>query len=182
VLAVHRGSSGAAIARRTILAGLRARHAPREVTPMSDLLSIRCPECGAVNRVMREKVARGLAASCGRCHQRLPYGEPVEVTDDSFAADVLGAELPVLVDAWAPWCGPCRAVAPIVADLAADFAGRVRVAKLDVDMNPRTAARYDLRSIPTLLVFRGGREVDRLVGLRPKAEIAQRLESALDAR
>jgi thioredoxin 2 len=149
---------------------------------MSDVQSIRCPACGATNRVKRDMVAQGLAATCGRCHARLPLAQPVEVTDGSFAADVLDAPLPVLVDAWAPWCGPCRAVAPIVEELAADFAGRVRVAKLDVDENPRTAARYDLRSIPTLLVFRGGREVDRVVGLRPKAEIAERLEKALAPR
>jgi thioredoxin 2 len=85
----------------------------------------------------------------------------------------------VLVDAWAPWCGPCRLIAPVIDELASELAGRVRVAKLNVDENPATAARFDLRSIPTLLVLRGGREVDRLVGALPKAEIARRLERAM---
>ena len=85
----------------------------------------------------------------------------------------------MLLDAWAPWCGPCHMLAPIVDQLAAELAGRVRVVKLNVDDNPRTAARFDLRSIPTLLVLKGGREVDRLVGVRPKQEIMGRLEKAI---
>jgi len=84
--------------------------------------------------------------------------------------------LPVLVDAWAAWCGPCRMIAPIIDELAAEMAGRVRVVKLNVDENPATAARFDLRSIPTLLVFKAGREVDRIVGVQPKSEISRRLE------
>jgi thioredoxin len=84
--------------------------------------------------------------------------------------------VPVLVDAWAPWCAPCRMIAPVIDQLAAEMAGRVRVAKLNVDENPATAARFRLRSIPTLLILSGGREVDRIVGVQPKTEIARRLE------
>ncbi len=98
------------------------------------------------------------------------------MTDATFAAEVEGSTLPVLVDAWAPWCGPCRMVAPVVEELAAEMAGRVRVAKLNVDENPVTAARFRIQSIPSLLVFHGGREVDRMVGAQPKSEIARRLE------
>jgi len=87
--------------------------------------------------------------------------------------------LPVLVDAWAPWCGPCHMIAPVIEQLATELAGRVRVVKLNVDDNPRTAARFNLRSIPTLLVLKDGREVDRLVGVQPKQEIARRLEQAI---
>jgi thioredoxin len=83
------------------------------------------------------------------------------------------------VDAWAPWCGPCHMIAPIVDQLATELAGRVRVVKLNVDDNPQTAARFDLRSIPTLLVLKAGREVDRLVGVQPKQEIVRRLERVL---
>jgi thioredoxin len=98
------------------------------------------------------------------------------VTDATFPADVERSPLPVLVDAWAPWCGPCRVIAPVIDELAAEMAGRVRVAKLNVDENPVTAARFNLRSIPTLLVMKGGREVDRIVGVQPKAEIVRRLQ------
>jgi thioredoxin len=98
------------------------------------------------------------------------------VTDATFAAEVEGSPLPVLVDAWAAWCGPCRMIAPAIDELAAELAGRVRVAKLNVDENPATAGRFDIRSIPTLLVIAGGREVDRIVGVQPKLAIRARLE------
>jgi thioredoxin len=98
------------------------------------------------------------------------------VTDDSFARDVLGAGAkPVLVDAWAPWCGPCRMIAPTLDQLAAESAGRYVVAKLNVDENPRTAAEYRIEGIPTLLLFKNGKLVDRIVGLAPKPTIAQKL-------
>ncbi|HYR96813.1 MAG TPA: thioredoxin TrxC [Candidatus Binatus sp.] len=138
---------------------------------------MRCPACGATNRVPPEKLARGLRPVCGRCKAPLAVdGRPVTVTDATFAAEVERSPLPVLVDAWAPWCAPCRMIGPVVDELAAEMAGRVRVAKLNVDENPATAARFNLRSIPTLLMLRGGREVDRIVGAQPKAEISRRLE------
>ena len=144
---------------------------------MSEPLLVRCPSCGATNRVPREKVEAGLAPVCGRCKTRLPVGPgPVTVTDATFAAEVEGSPLPVLLDMWAPWCGPCRAVGPVVDELSGEWAGRVRVGKLNVDENPATAARFGVSSIPTLLVFKAGREVDRIVGARPKDEIARRLE------
>jgi thioredoxin 2 len=149
-------------------------------TTMADAVLIRCPGCGATNRVPREKVAVGLHPRCGRCKQRLTvHLEPVTVTDTTFAADVERSPLPVLVDAWAPWCGPCRTIAPVIEELASELAGRVRVAKLNVDENPMTAARFRLQSIPTLLVLAGGREIDRLVGVQPKSEILRRLERAM---
>ena len=138
-----------------------------------------CPACGATNRVPGDRVAQGLAPVCGKCRAPLPVGKPQPVTDASFAQDVLRSPVPVLVDAWAPWCGPCHMIAPVVDQLAAELAGRIRVVKLNVDENPRTAARFDLRSIPTLLVLKDGREVDRLVGVQPKREIARRLERVL---
>jgi thioredoxin 2 len=147
---------------------------------MADPYLIRCPACGATNRVPRDRVAQGGRPVCGRCKRVLPLdAKPVIVTDATFPAEVERSPVPVLVDAWAAWCGPCRVIAPVIDQLAADMAGRVRVAKLNVDENPATAARYGIRSIPTLLVFRDGREVDRLVGVQPRAEIVRRLDRAV---
>jgi thioredoxin 2 len=144
---------------------------------MNDAMLIRCPACGATNRVPREKIAQGLDPVCGRCRTPLPVASnPVTVTDATFAAEVERSTLPVLLDLWAPWCGPCRMIAPVIEQLAAEMAGRVRVAKLNVDENPLTSARFGVRGIPTLLILQAGREVDRIVGVQPKAEIARRLQ------
>jgi thioredoxin 2 len=149
---------------------------------MSDTTLIVCGRCGATNRVAAAKLAQGLSPVCGRCKEALRTTTatmPLTVTDATFAAEVERSPLPVLVDAWAPWCGPCRAIAPAIEQLAAELAGRIRVAKLNVDDNPATANRFDIRSIPTMLVMVDGREVDRIVGSQPKAAIEQRLERAV---
>jgi len=142
---------------------------------------VRCPACGTTNRVPDAALRAGKRPVCGRCKTPLPAAAsgPVTVTDANFATEVEAASEPVLLDLWAAWCGPCRILAPVVEELAGDFAGRVKVGKLNVDENPATAGRFGVRSIPTLLVLRGGREVDRLVGVMPKAEIARRLERAI---
>jgi len=141
---------------------------------------IRCPACGATNRVPLDKIRRGLRPRCGSCKTLLPLStKPVTVTDATFAAEVERSPLPVLLDLWAPWCAPCRMIAPALEELSAEMAGRVRVAKLNVDENRATASRFNVSSIPTLLVLKEGREVDRIVGALPKPEIARRLERAL---
>ncbi|HSE98001.1 MAG TPA: thioredoxin [Blastocatellia bacterium] len=141
---------------------------------------VRCPSCGAANRVAGEKIRRGLEAICGRCGTALiDRSGPITVTDATFTADVERSPLPVLLDLWAAWCGPCRIIAPAIDELASEMAGRVRVAKLNVDENPVTAARLNVRSIPTLLVFKSGREVERIVGVQAKSEIKRRLERVI---
>jgi thioredoxin 2 len=130
--------------------------------------------------VPEEKLHAGLDPICGRCkNPLLSMTHPVIVTDASFADEVERSPLPVLLDMWAPWCGPCRMIAPVLEQLARELAGRVKVAKLNTDENPRTQARFNVRSIPTLLVLKNGREVDRLVGAMPKQEILRRLESIM---
>ena len=104
---------------------------------------------------------------------------PVDVTDDTFDADVLKADVPVLVDFWADWCAPCKMIAPIVEDLAEEYDGRVKFAKLDVDSNPKTAMSYGVRGIPTLLVFKGGVPVNQVVGAVPKSVLKGKLEESL---
>jgi thioredoxin 2 len=143
---------------------------------MSETRLIRCPSCGTTNRVPMGKVEEGLSPICGRCKARMPIDvKPVTVTDATFLDEVGQSPVPVLLDLWAPWCGPCRTIAPVLEALASEWAGRVRVAKLNVDENPATAARFGVRNIPTLLLIKGGREVDRIVGVQPRTEIERRL-------
>jgi len=148
--------------------------------PKSGAFLIRCAACGATNRVPRDKVYSALEAICGRCRRPLTIeGRPRTVTDATFAADVERSALPVLVDAWAPWCWPCQMLGLVVEEIALEMAGRLRVDKLNVDENPSTAARFAISSVPTLLLFARGREVDRIVGVQTKADIARRIERVL---
>ncbi|GAB4211837.1 MAG: thioredoxin [Synechococcales cyanobacterium] len=103
----------------------------------------------------------------------------VEIKDQDFASEVLESPIPVLVDFWAPWCGPCRMVAPVVQEIAEQYEGKVKVVKVNTDENPQVASQYGIRSIPTLMIFKGGAKVDSMVGAVPKATIADTLERYL---
>ena len=146
------------------------------------MVVVTCSNCGTRNRVDPEQASAQIA-KCGKCGTRLQpgvaatfeEGKPLVVTDSTFQSAVMESDRPILVDAWAPWCGPCRMVTPIMEQLAAEANGRYRIAKLNVDENPRTASQFQIQSIPTMLVFKNGSLVDRIVGAQPKPAIAARL-------
>ena len=146
---------------------------------------VACSNCGAKNRVDEARLATS-ETKCGRCGQRLlasadvEDSKPVNITDQTFEREVLQASgRPVLVDCWAPWCGPCRMIAPVLDQLAAESAGRYRITKLNTDENPQTSSRFNIASIPTMLIFKDGKLIDRLIGAQPKQAIAERLQVAL---
>lgn len=105
--------------------------------------------------------------------------KPADVTDATFETEVLKSDKPVLVDFWAPWCGPCRMVAPVVEELAQEYDGKVKFLKLNTDDNVNTASTYGIRSIPTLLMFKGGEIADQIIGFRPKGDVKKTIDKAL---
>lgn len=142
-----------------------------------DPLHIVCPHCHKTNRVA--KAAMGSAPHCGSCHQALFTGEPVQLDADSFAKHVGRSHIPVVVDFWAPWCGPCRMMAPAFAQAAQQLSPQVRLVKLDTEAHPQAAAPYGIRSIPTMIVFDGGKEVARISGALPAGEIVRWVQSVV---
>ena len=161
---------------------------------------VTCARCGAKNRVDERVTVVGKEPVCGRCGARLEGGaqhasggaaesgsqgefdsKPKTVTDSTFARDVLEAShtRPVLLDCWAAWCGPCRMVAPVLDQLAAESSGLYRVAKLNVDENPQTASALGIQSIPTLFIYKKGQQVERIIGAQPKQVIAARISAHL---
>jgi len=141
-----------------------------------------CRHCGAKNRVDEVRLASS-EAKCGRCGEKLEasFGseqdsKPINITDQTFEREVLHTTgRPVLVDCWAPWCPPCKAIAPVLDQLAAESHGSYRIAKVNVDENPQISSRFQISSIPTMLFFKDGKLVDRLIGAHPKQTIAERL-------
>ena len=142
----------------------------------SSSVVVACSDCGAKNRVSLDSALQKQPV-CGKCRADLPAPavDPVVVTDANFSQVVEKSPVPVLLDLWAAWCGPCRMIAPTIEMLARELAGMVLVGKLDVDANQRTAARFGVQGIPTLLILKEGREVDRLVGVQSREAILARL-------
>ena len=147
----------------------------------TDSIIIKCTNCGAKNRI--PKIRINDKPVCGRCHSSLPeagvFDSPVIVSDKTFNHEIVSATVPVLLDCWAPWCGPCRTIGPIIDQLAKEFTGKVKFAKLNVDENPATSTKYNIMSIPTMLLFKDGKMVNSLVGALPKAEIGNHLRSLI---
>jgi thioredoxin 2 len=142
---------------------------------------VKCSQCGTSNRIPKNRMDEG--PKCGKCGSQIDVGNsstsPVNVTDGTFNNEVLSFTGPVLLDCWAPWCGPCRMVAPALEKLASEYAGRIKIAKLNVDENPVTASNYGIKSIPTMLLFKNGKEIERLVGALPKPEIERHIRAVI---
>jgi thioredoxin 2 len=137
-------------------------HAPSQGSAMTDSVRVVCPHCNTANRVPRARLSE--SANCGSCKQPLLDGQPFALTKANFDRQVAASELPLVVDFWASWCGPCQMMAPAYAQAAARLAPGVRLAKLDTEAEPEIAARFGIRSIPTLIAFKNGREVARRSG------------------
>ena len=138
---------------------------------MNSPVLVPCPACGALNRVPDTRL--GESPTCGKCHQPLFAGKPLALDEAGFALHVERGGLPVLVDFWAPWCGPCRMMAPHFEQAAAQLEPRVRLAKVDTEAEPGLGGRFGIRSIPTLALFAGGREVARQAGAMGSADIVR---------
>ncbi|WP_322629555.1 thioredoxin TrxC [Halothiobacillus sp.] len=132
-----------------------------------------CPQCSAVNRIPQERMGAG---KCGQCGAALFPGAVIELTDESFNRQIARNDLPVLVDFWATWCGPCRMMAPVFEQLAAQKKSVLRVGKLETDQAPQTSARFAIRSIPTLILFKSGREIARTTGAIPLPDLMHWLQ------
>nr|WP_319395590.1 thioredoxin TrxC [uncultured Desulfobacter sp.] len=141
-------------------------------------LIIRCTKCGTKNRVPENRISEN--PKCGKCGTILHveiFDAPVNVTDADFDQEVMQSSLPVLVDCWAPWCGPCRAVGPILDGLANAYKGRLKIAKVNIDENPGTGSKYRIQSIPTMLFVKNGTLVDQVTGALPKETLEAKIKS-----
>jgi thioredoxin 2 len=147
----------------------KAKDTTRKVT-------VSCQFCLTLNRVDVSRISH--SPKCGDCGRPILLDRPVRITDDDFQPVIKGSDVPVMVDFYADWCGPCKIMAPILDDFAYSHIGEALVAKLDTDLNPKTAQAFDIRSIPTLIIFKNGKELDRRTGAVPREELESLLASA----
>lgn len=145
---------------------------------MSETITYACSHCGTANRIPAQR--KGKRIQCGKCRQPVFSDKPETCNATGFAQSVMASPLPVLVDFWAPWCGPCRMIGPVLEKIAAQLSGQLKVVKINVDENPSLADRFCIRSIPTMLLVADGKLVDTLVGALPQAELMQRIRPWLD--
>jgi thioredoxin 2 len=143
----------------------------------SDAVQYSCAHCGRTNRILRVRLSDN--PTCGACKQRIFPDRPVVVTDATWRHEVEDCPIPVLVDFWAAWCGPCRSIAPMLEQIASERAGRLKIAKLNVDENPTIASRFGIQAIPMLMLFRGPLMLDEIRGAVPKATLEAHLARVL---
>ena len=136
-----------------------------------------CPSCGAINRIPNDKLSAH--PKCGKCKQALFQGHPVELNDQNFDRFISKTDIPVVVDFWADWCGPCKMMAPFFAEAAQQLEPKVRFAKLNTELAQQTAARYQIRSIPTLMIFRNGQVIAQQAGAMQTQQLVQWINSAI---
>ena len=144
---------------------------------MSDVSHVVCAHCLATNRVPAARL--GADPRCGKCQEPLFEGYPAELTDASFERTISRSDLPVVVDFWAEWCGPCKMIAPILDEIAEEYGDRIKVAKMDIDSNPATPRQFNIRGIPTLMIFRDGKVQSMKVGALTKGQLKTFVEEAV---
>ena len=143
----------------------------------SNLIHITCPSCEATNRLHGSKLEQH--PKCGKCHQALFIGKPLELNSKNFSKVISKNSIPIVVDFWAEWCGPCKMMAPIFERVSADFEPRARLAKLNTEFSQEIAANFGIRSIPTLIIFKNGKEISRQSGALDQRNLIQFIEGSL---